>query len=76
MIYDVQVRGLGGPMGEFCGRSYQVEADTYGQAVDKAVVAANEDFDKMASKYADPKPNRYHLYSLTVNEAMQTIRRI
>lgn len=77
MRYDVYVKGLGGPAAEFCGIfeiSFQVEAISYGNAVDKAVIEANSVFDQKAGQYTNAAGNRYYVCTVTVQEAMQ-IRR-
>ena len=40
--WHVEATALGGPMGEFASRRYQVEAETAGQAADKAISVFGE----------------------------------
>jgi hypothetical protein len=38
-LWSVKVIGLGGPLGDFFERSYQVSAETAGESVDAAIKA-------------------------------------
>lgn len=65
--WDVTVTGLGGPMGEYAAREYEIFTETPAQAIDQGIAAF------LADKQLHGR-EPYHFYSARVSEGRMPIR--